>query len=537
MNKLFKKTSTMLLVTASLITLASCDTTTTKTKVIWWNNYQMPTTGTEEENRNKSSYREYYFAEDLIAEFEKEHSDIEVEQVYKGAYSGNNSIASALTAALGSPKDLPNMASSYGDNVAIYNNAGVTLDMSSFYNDSSFDKSDLNTSYYDIEKDMYDGKFLSLPYSKSGEMFVVNKDVFDLEGAGAAGTDSLVTSSDGTVSGYKAPVALASKTKYSVPENFTDLITTARKMKADFPEVFTNNRDKNGLLTAVPFVWDSAQNMVISLFKNMNIDYTDSSSIKFNNEKAKQLLAQLTKWNKEGLIATQNQLYYSDEAKGYHQYSSTMMTSGTVFMCISSTAGARYFSGNGYHVSFHHTPNIDETIYSVDADTATIGTSKAKDAKVMSQGPSLTFFKKSEDGSDPSEKASWEFYKFLTNATNSTKLAVNTSYFPLHKSSYNDESIKKFVDAAKTDINKDTDKATKDNYAFGKAFELNSTYTDNSNYFLSPVFDKSAAARTAVGNIVAALFDDKNLTENSTDAEINAAVDKAFTDAYAQAIK
>lgn len=549
MNKLMKRTCKAMLLCAGLVGLVGCQPEDTRTTVIWWNNYQVPADGmSEEEARKDSDYTEYFFTKDLIEKFEAEHTDIHIETVYHGAYG---TIAEDLKQALNSP-NLPNIASGYPDNVAIYNGAGVTLDMSQYVDSETigFGKktvngetvddpttvaSDLNQNYFNAEKGMYaNNHYLSLPYSKSSETLVVNQTVFDQVGAGASGTSS------SSETGYQAPIAKASKTKYEIPQNWTELIQTARKMKADYPEVFADNNpkdgkdanvDSQGFFNAVPFCWDSAENMIISLLQNMDIPYTDANGnsnatkILFNNTEAKKLVAQLKKWNNEGLIATQDQLYISDPTKGYHQYSSTMVAQGDCFMCVSSTAGSRYFSADGFYVSFNHTPNIDETIYQVDADQDIEATSEAKDAKVISQGPSLTFFKKSENGQDPSELASWEFYKFLTNAENSANLAVATSYFPIRTSSYDNEKVKALTGAKA--VTADSTTAEKNSYYSGSVLKLNQTYTANNNYFLSPVFDMSAAARTAIGDLIEEVF---NATA-TTDEEINAAVETAFTNA------
>ncbi len=543
MNKLLKK-SKFVLVAASLLGLVSCQPTTTKTTIIWWNNYQVPEISdsqTEEQARAKSTYKEYYWAKDLIEEFEAEHTDIHIETVYKGSYSN---IVTAVKSAL-STGDTPNIASGYGDAVATYDAAGASLDMSSFIDDANVGfgkktlpdtsssekdavkyvedtksaKSDFNQSYLNLEKGMYNGKYLSMPFSKSGETLVVNQSVFDKVGAGECGTST---------STYTAPVAAASKVKYEVPTNWVDLIKTARQMKADFPDVFANQKDADGYFTAVPFCWDSTQNMVISLFKNMGIPYTNgagktvSEQILFNNDDARKLLKQLKEWNEEGLICTQDQLPITNASKGYHEYSSNMSAKGTIFMSISSTAGTRYYAADGFVSSFNAVPSIDDGIYTMTAPTT------AKAAKVVSQGPSLTFFKKSDDVKDKQHLASWEFYKFITNSDNSANLAVTTSYFPLRTSSYQNEKIASTVAAAETTISESATTSEKSTHYSGEVFKLNTTYTANDSYFLSDVFSLSDSARTAVGSMLDEIFNTK-VDETHT---IDSIVDSAVTTAY-----
>ncbi len=481
--------------------------------VTWWNNYQTPDTSkTEEENRANKNYFEYYYATDLISKFEAEHPNIKISMQYKGNYT---EIYKAISSGMDSG-NYPTIASTYQDNVAVYLDNEISYDMTEFAAELEQD-SDFNRSYLSVEKGCFNGKYYSLPYSKSGETLAVNQTVFDQVGAGKSGTDT--TNASGAAV-YTAPTAVESKTKYEIPQNFYDMIETARKMKADYPSVFADQRDADGFFKAVPFCWDSSENMFISLLKNAGIAYTNgaaSSPVEQNawySDAAKNLMMQLKKWNNEGLIATQNQLPYTNRDKDYHQYSSTMVTNGVIFMAVSSTAGASYFATNGgFQASLNHGMNWAS------------GT-KAKDAKVISQGPSLTFFK---DKDNDVNKAAFEFYKYLTNVENTSNLAVNKAYFPLRTSAYQTEAVKTLTSAAKT-TNAESSYSDKYNDYTGQALLLNNTYNADGSYFMSDVFVGSADIRSAVGGIVKDVFNAKP-EDTDTDAKLKAVVDKAFDDA------
>ncbi len=487
---------------------------TKKVTITWWNNYQTPDDLTDETTRTNSKYREYWYAKDLIAAFQTEYPNITVETSYKGSYSD---IYTAANTAL-STGDQPNIVSCYGDSVAGFMNSAedAVLDMSTYAEELESD-SDFNQNYLSIEKSMYGGKYYSLPYSKSSETLVFNQTMFDLEGAGKAGADT---------DSYTAPVAASSKKKYTIPETIYDLMDLAKTIKTDFPDIYGDDKqyDEKGYFQAVPFVWDSSENMFITMLQNAGLAYTDGTAssaagrILFKTEGAKDLMVQIKKWNNEGLFATQSQLPVTNEAKDYHQYSSNMLAAGTVAMCVSSTAGARYFSTTGgFKASFNHPVNWTKG-------------SKAINAKVISQGPSLCFFDKGTDAND----ASFTFYKYLTNASNSGKLAANTSYFPLRSKGYEDESIVKAVEANKKGCDYSATYTEKNSVYTGAVLSLNETYTANNNYFLSPVFSESSATRTAVGKLVREVLDNKNA---KTDDEIKAAVDTAFNNAYTTILK
>ncbi len=486
---------------------------TEKVTVKWWNNYQVPSSDTtEEESRKSSTYTEYWFATDLIKAFEAAHPNITIEMSYKGSYS---EIVTATSTAL-STGDQPNFVSCYGDSVAVFRNANesAVLDMSG-YAQNLLEDTDFNQNYLSIEKGMYGSKFYSLPYSKSGETLVVNQSMFDKVGEGKAGDDTV--NSKGTAV-YTAPVAAASKKAYTMPENIYDLMDLARTIKTDFPETYKNQKDADGYFTAVPFCWDSAENMFISALKNSGIDYTDGTKdtavkrVLFKNQKAKDLMVQIKKWNNEGLFCTQSQLPITNASKGYHQYSSNMLVAGSIAMCVSSTAGARYFATDGgFKASFNHPVSWKEN-------------GKAKDAYVISQGPSLCFFDKGKTAND----AAFIFYQYLTNATNTGNLAAATSYFPLREKGYENTTISSAISAYST-VTADKKYSEKTTAYTGGVLSLNKTYTSNGNYFLSPVFSESSATRTAVGKLVSEVLDNKTAT---TEAEITAAVNTAFDNAY-----
>ncbi len=526
--KLMKRKSLGILALTTLMLVGCGDKTSEKkddsgnsdkqVEVIWWNNYAVPSEGTEEENRKKTTYTEYYYATDLIKAFEAANPNIKITMSYKGNYS---KIYSAIKEGMATG-NIPTIASTYQDNVAYYLDNDVSYDMSEFAKELEKD-SDFNQNYLSIEKGVFSGKYYSLPYSKSAETLVVNQTVFDQEGAGKSGTDT--TNSSGAAV-YTAPEAVASKTKYSIPQNFYEMIEVARKMKVDYPSLFENQRDDNGYFTTVPFCWDSAENMFISLLKNSGNTYTNGAAntaperLAWNSDAVKSIVKQLKKWNNEGLIATQNQLPETDTTNHYHEYSSTMVTRGQIFMAVSSTAGASYFATNGgFKASLNHGLNWAEG-------------SKASDAKVISQGPSLTFFKNKDNDVN---KAAFKFYQYLTNTENSAKLAVTKAYFPLRSSSYQTDTVKALTGAAKT-VDATASYSEKYNDYTGQSLVLNETYSSENAYFMSDVFVGSAETRTAVGNILTTVFN-KSVEETNTDEKLNAVVDAAFKDAYDTAVK
>lgn len=509
------------------------DPTKLTTTITWWNNYKTPKNDADYES-NKSSFKEYDFQKNVIKKFNEIYPNITVNTEYKGSY---NDIQKAVSGGL-STGTVPNIASCYGDHVAAYQAAGATLVMDDPMKDptiglSKEDNSDYNQTYFNAEKNMYGEKqFLSLPYSKSAETLGINATVFEKDGAGKCGEDTFKDKNGVKTPVYVAPEAAASKKPYEIPKTYKDVIATARKMKTDFPSVFGNQKNADGYFEAVPFCYDSAENMFISFLEMAEIPYTDATGksidkqVLFNNDDAKEMMINLKKWNNEGLIATQDQLPITDKAKGYHAYSSDMVKEGKIFMSITSTAGARYFAlDGGFKAKLVETPTFTKECY----DNAT-GTATTDNHKVISQGPSLTFFRKDDANQN---YGSWLFYKFLTNTKNSATLAKMTSYFPLRESSYETKEVKDLVTAAETEAQAGDTYSKKSSIYTGTSLKLNQTYTKNNDYFVSDVFSLSSSTRTAVGDLVETVFNNKTA---KTDEEIEKLVDDAFTSAYKTAI-
>ena len=158
--KLMKKKSLGILALTSLMLVGCGEKKNQQIEVTWWNNYQTPDTSkTEEENRKNKNYFEYYYAQDLIAEFEKAHSNIKIVTSCPGGY---NDIADAIKKGMDSG-NFPTIASTYQDNVAIYVDNEISNDMTAFAAELEKD-SDFNQNYLTIEKGCFNGKYYSLPY-------------------------------------------------------------------------------------------------------------------------------------------------------------------------------------------------------------------------------------------------------------------------------------------------------------------------------------------------------------------------------------
>ena len=138
--------------------------------------------------------------------------------------------------------------------------------------------------------------------------------------------------------------------------------------------------------------------------------------------------------------------------------------------------------------------------------------------KVISQGPSISFFKNKDERV---ERASFEFYKALTNSTNSYKLASKTSYFPIRVSS-NNQIVEEYKEAIKKD---NGTYAERQKANTGKMFNLNVKYNNEKVNYMTQAFTYSSASRTAVGNLMSSVLKE------------GVEVDTAFNSAYNTVVK
>ena len=472
--------------------------------ITFWNNYSEDPTGRGTDDDD--SYKAYWHMVDMIADFEKENPNINVETK---AYKNYSAIATDVDAALKSG-NTPSMAVTYG--TYAYNWEKYLVDVTD--KGTAMEKdADILADYMKAEKQQYGGsKYYTLPFGKSTEALMVNHEVFEAAGATAAGVKQ--------ESGYPAPTAASTKAKYTHPETFSDMMELARKMKADYPDVFASQKNEAGYFTACPLIYETAENLFCTVMESAGIDYmaaSDSAStgVLFNNDKAKEAIVQLKKWNNEGLICVSDKLYYTDEAKGYHAYPSSVFADGKCFMIIATTRGSAWMVGDGYTVDYTKLPKWDAN----------------STVKTTSQGGSICFFQKKNKAE---QKAAIAFYDFLNEKDNLAKLSVATDYCPIRSSAYDTEDIKANVQAYKTGVTASSSKADKTKAYAGNVLDLNESYAKSGESFMSPVNKYSSNFRTAAKNLIINVFNDKTAT---TDDEIKTLVANEFTKAYAATVK
>lgn len=395
-----------------------------------------------------------------ITEFNKLYPNITVEATQIGGYDDvRDQISTEITVG-----NQPNIAYCYPDHVALYNLAGAVAALDNLIDSeipvtradgtteilglTEAEKDDFIDGYYEEGRQFGDGLMYTLPWSKSTEVLYYNKTFFDKNGL-------------------------------TVPRTWDDMEELCRAIKEIDP-------------ASIPLGYDSEGNWFITMTEQLGSPYTSATEphYLFNNDTNKAFVKRFREWYQKGYVTTQTI---------YGAYTSGLFTaeSGTKsYMSIGSSAGAT-----------HQRPTADaDGNYPFEVGIATIPQVDPANPKVISQGPSVCIFSKS----NPQEViASWLFVKFMTTSVEfQAEFSMTSGYVPVLKSVADNESYKEFV-------------AKADGGDYIAALSAKICLEQENAYYTSPAFNGSSEARSQVQNII---------TTSLPAADVSA-VDKAFQDA------
>ena len=399
-----------------------------------------------------------------IAEFNKLYPNITIEASQVGSYDDvRNQISTEITVG-----DQPNIAYCYPDHVALYNLAGAVQTLDDLIASKEEVKradgstetlgltdaqiSDYIEGYYKEGQQFGDGKMYTIPFSKSTAVLYYNKTFFDANGL-------------------------------SLPKTWDDMEALCKKIKEIDPE-------------SIPLGYDSEANWFITMCEQSGSAYTSATGdhFLFDNDTNKAFIKKFREWYQAGLLTTQTL---------YGAYTSGLFTadSGTrSYMSIGSSAGAT-----------HQRPAADaDGKYPFEVGIATIPQVNASNPKVISQGPSVCIFKKSNV---QEVIASWLFVKFLTTSVEfQAEFSMTSGYVPVLKSVGSNATYAEFIG-----------KADGGNYI--SALSAKVCLEQESAYYTSPAFNGSSKARDQVGKLLS-----KCLAATTDD------VDKMINDAFKDAV-
>ncbi len=401
--------------------------------------------------------------DEYIAQFNALYPNIHVEYTSVGSYDDvRDQVSTEITVG-----NQPNIAYCYPDHVALYNLAKAVQTLDELIESdvtvtradgteeklglTDEQKADFIEGYYLEGQQFGDGLTYTMPFSKSTEVLYYDKTFFDANGL-------------------------------AVPTDWDQVEETCAKIKEIDPN-------------SIPLGYDSSANWFITMTEQYGSEYTSATEphFLFNNETNRAFIKRFSEWYNKGYLTTQ---------KLYGAYTSGLFTSTSgvrCYMCIGSSAGATYQRPKA---------NADGS-YPFEVGIATIPQVDAGNRKVISQGPSVCIFKKS----DPREVvASWLFVKYLTASTDfQAEFSMASGYVPVLKSVETNEVYADFLSKA-------------DGGSYISALSAKVCLEQADAYYTSPAFNGSSTARDQVDILL-----NKCLPMNGSD--LDAQIEEAFEEA------
>lgn len=399
-----------------------------------------------------------------IANFNVLYPNIHIVHEQVGGYDDvRDQISTEITAS-----NQPNIAYCYPDHVALYNMANAVVQLDNLIASTETvtradgttetlgltaeQKNDFIRGYYEEGQQFGDGFMYTMPFSKSTEVLYYNKTFFDANGL-------------------------------TVPTTWDELETVCRAIKAIDPN-------------SIPLGYDSEANWFITMCEQLGSPYTsadEDNHFLFDNQTNKDFVSKIRGWYNEGLVTTQTI---------YGAYTSGLFTDLTAqsrsYISIGSSAGAT-----------HQRPSKDSETgeYPFEVGIATIPQANPSAPKVISQGPSVCIFNKS----NPQEVvASWLFVKYLTTSVEfQAEFSMASGYVPVLKSVETNPVYAAFLNKA-------------DGGSNIAALSAKICMEQQEAYYTSPAFNGSSKARDEVGALLVTCLKD------GTD------IDTAFRNAIAE---
>ena len=388
-----------------------------------------------------------------IPDFNEMYPNITIEHSSQGDYPG---LRDQITTELNGGNS-PHLAYCYPDHVALYKKARAVASLDDYIaSTATVKKADGSTEtmgfsqaeanefvrgYYEEGRAYGDNKMYTLPYSKSTEVLYYNKTFFEENGL-------------------------------KVPTTWEEMEVVMQQIVAIDPY-------------CVPLGYDSEANWFITMTEQLGTPYTsatEGSKFLFNVEANQSFVGRFREWYQYGLVTTE---------ETYGSYTSDLFTETdpnelNSYMCIGSSAGASYQCPDPY------TNENNEVVYPFEVGVALPPQINPENPKVISQGPSLCMFNKTNK---QEMAATWLFMKFLTtNLGLQANFSSVSGYAPVIKNlDQKNESYKADLEAA-------------DGNAKLQTTCVKQCLAQEAYMFVSPAFIGSSGARDQVGILMQNCF-------------------------------
>lgn len=406
---------------------------------------------------------------DWIAEFEAMYPNITV--VQEKAAGDYTALADKIALAIPAGT-YPDIAESYPDHIARYAAAKVPLALNNFISNPNIGFTDAEVADFLpglwAEGQSYDneGTILSLPFSKSSEAFFYNKTYFD-------------------------------EHDYDVPTTWDEVFAIAEDIKLREP-------------TAIPFGYDSEDNLFITASKQWQAPYTGYNTetgkgeVQFNNDTSKDMVKYFKDKVDRGLMLTRSlngDAYTSDIVK----------TGEKMYMYVGSTGGTRY----AYHGM---NPSVFTAGYRV--GVAPLPSQNTDNQYQIQQGPNINLFKKDDE---QQMIAAWLFAKFMISPEKTAEFCIPSGYAPTRYSAYETDVWQTYENGI---VTVPTTMLQAEEKLIKEAIEI---FLDNGDiFFTSAVFNLSSKTRTEVGALLVKIL----AYDASSETDLDNYIDAQYQDSY-----
>lgn len=389
--------------------------------------------------------------DELISEFELLYPNITVESISQGSYSDLKSktiksISSGTT---------PDLLVGYPDHFAEYLNGNAVIPLDDFVAsvDWGINLDDYIDSYVAENQQYADGLMYSMPYSKSTEMLVYNKTVFD---------------------------------SFDI-ELPTDRAVTWEELEVYADTIVGDGNDQCEYLIN----YDSSANLFINASRQWDGQYTNlAGEVLIEDTNTVAMLNYMASLFEDNTLS----LPLAWDA----DYGSANFLKGDVCMTVGSTAGISYnipLPGNEgkfdqFEIGIVPVPQKDGGVESV-----------------MQQGPNIAVMR---DTSDAERLASWLLIKHLTSAEATVAWSMDTGYLPVRYSGYNSTEYQTFLNNPDPDdiyesMTANAAYAQVDFFKFDPAFAnrvTSSDVRDEAGLALESIFAKTRTVAKAIENMI-----------------------------------
>ena len=349
----------------------------------------------------------------------------------------------------------PNVCITYPDHIATYltgTNSVVSLD--ELFADEEYGLGGSKVRFDSVSQEeivpqfleecSFDGHYYAIPYMRSTEACYVNKTYVEALG-------------------------------YTLPETLTwDFVWEVSE--AAMAQDTEGNYLINGQKVMIPFIYKSTDNMMIQMLRQQNAGYSnEEGEILIFNDITKEMLYTVAEHVKTGAFS-------NFKVSGYP---ANFLNAGQCIFAIDSTAGATWMGTNAPLSDIS-----EDKLVEFETEVMTIPQFDTENLQMISQGPSVCIFNKSDN---QEVLASWLFAQFLL--TNEVQIAYASTegYIPVTSKAQNSAEYQDYLAKSGTDNHTYYDVKI-------KASELLLNNIEHT--FVTPVFNGSASLRDAAGQMI-----------------------------------